>query len=322
MARVLVTGRIPVDAIEALSAAHEVDAWDQEGPIPREELLHRAAGADGLVTLLTERVDGELLDTAGPQLRVVSNVAVGYNNIDVAACAERGVIATNTPGVLTDATADTAFALMLAVTRRFGQGERIIRSRTPWQWGMFYLLGMGIQGKILGVVGPGVIGQAMARRARAFGMSVVYSGPSAMARATEEELSARRLAFDDLLEASDVVSLHCPYRSSTHHLMGTEQFTRMKPTAFLVNTARGPIVDEGSLVQALRDGQIAGAGLDVFEDEPVVHPDLLEMENVALLPHLGSATVETRTAMAMLAAQNLLATLDGLPALTPVTAPS
>lgn len=322
MARVVVTGRIPVDAIESLSAAHEVDAWDQEGPMPREELLRRAAGADGLVTLLTERVDGELLDTAGPQLRVVSNVAVGYNNIDVAACVERGVIATNTPGVLTDATADTAFALMLAVTRRFGEGERIIRSRTPWQWGMFYLLGMGIQGKVLGIVGPGVIGQAMARRARAFGMSVVYSGPSPMARATEEELSARRLAFEDLLETSDVVSLHCPYRPSTHHLMGAEQFARMKPTAFLVNTARGPIVDEGSLVQALRDGQIAGAGLDVFEDEPVVHPDLLEMEHVALLPHLGSATVETRTAMAMLAARNLLAILDGLPALTPVTAPS
>lgn len=320
MARVVVTGRIPVDAIDALRVGHEVDAWDQEVPMPREELLRRVRGAHGVVTLLTEGVDGELLDAAGPQLRVVSNVAVGYNNIDVAACEQRGVTATNTPGVLTDATADTAFALMLGVTRRFGEGERIIRSRTPWQWGMFYLLGMGIQNKVLGIVGPGVIGQAMARRAKAFGMSVVYSGPSAMPHATEEELTARRLAFEQLLEVSDVVSLHCPYRPSTHHLIGKEQFARMRPTAFLVNTARGPIVDEDALVEALRDGEIAGAGLDVFEDEPVVHPELLEMENVALFPHLGSATVETRTAMAMLAAQNMLSVLQGNPALTPVTA--
>lgn len=321
MARVVVTGRIPVEAIAALQAVHEVDAWDQDGPIPREELLRRVAGADGLLTLLTERVDGELLDTAGSQLRAVSNVAVGYNNIDLAACQGRGVTATNTPGVLTDATADTAFALMLAVTRRFGEGERIIRSRTPWQWGMFYLLGMGIQGKVLGIVGPGAIGRAMARRARAFGMSVVYSGPSAMSRGTEEELSARRLAFEDLLEMADVVSLHCPYQPATHHLMGADQLARMKPTAYLVNTARGPIVDEGALVEVLRDGLIAGAGLDVFEDEPVVHPGLLELANVVLFPHLGSATLETRTAMAMLAAQNMLAILDGKAAPTPITHP-
>lgn len=318
MARVVVTGRIPSDGLDLLRRHHEVTAWDEDRAITRTELLEFVRNADGLVTLLTEKVDSELLDAAGPNLKVVANVAVGYNNIDLAACADRGVVATNTPGVLTEATADTAFALMLMATRRLGEGERVIRSGTPWQWGMFYLLGSGIQGKVLGIVGAGAIGIAMARRAKAFGMSVIYTGPTALAPDVEAELGARRVDFGELLRTSDVISLHCPYLPETHHLIGTPELAKMKATAFLINSARGPIIDESALVEALRQRQIAGAGLDVFEFEPAVHEGLLELDNVVLLPHLGSATNETRTAMAVLAADNAVAVLAGKPAITAV----
>jgi len=318
MAKVVVTGRIPEAALEKLRAEHEVDAWDGEQSISREELLGKVAGADALVTLLTERVDAELLEVAGPQLKVVSNVAVGYDNIVVADCTARGVRATNTPGVLTEATADIAFGLILMATRRLGEGERLIRSGTPWKWGMFFLLGSSLQGKTLGVVGMGGIGQATARRAKAFGMEVVYQSRSEIDPAIAAELGARRAELDELLTISDVVSLHCPYGANTHHLIGAQQLATMKPEAYLVNTARGPIVDEAALAQALREGVIAGAGLDVFEREPAVHPELLELENVALVPHLGSSTVETRTAMAVLASENTLAVLRGEDPVTPV----
>jgi len=311
MSKVVVTGRIPEAALELLRAEHDVDAWDGSESIGRAELLSRVAGADAVVSLLTERIDGELLDAAGPQLKVVANVAVGYDNIDVPACRERGVIATNTPGVLTEATADIAFGLILMATRRLGEGERLIRSGAAWKWGMFFLLGSGLQGKTLGIVGMGGIGQATARRAKAFGMEVVYQSRSEIDPAIAEELGARRVDLDELLTISDVVSVHCPYGPATHHLIGDEQLAAMKETAYLVNTARGPIVDEAALAAALRAGLIAGAGLDVFEKEPTVHPDLLKLENVALVPHLGSATVETRTAMAVLAADNALAVLAG-----------
>lgn len=318
MAKVVVTGRIPEAALEKLRAEHEVDAWDGEQSISREELLAKVPGADALVTLLTERVDAELLEAAGPQLKVVSNVAVGYDNIVVADCTARGVRATNTPGVLTEATADIAFGLILMATRRLGEGERLIRSGTPWKWGMFFLLGSSLQGKTLGVVGMGGIGQATARRAKAFGMEVVYQSRSEIDPAIAAELGARRVELDELLAISDVVSLHCPYGPNTHHLIGAEQLAAMKPEAYLVNTARGPIVDEAALAQALREGVVAGAGLDVFEKEPAVHPELLELENVALVPHLGSSTVETRTAMAVLASENTLAVLRGEDPVTPV----
>ncbi|WP_159698598.1 D-glycerate dehydrogenase [Arthrobacter sp. 18067] len=311
MSRVVVTGRIPDAAIEKLRAEHEVDAWTGPEAISREELLRRVAGADAIVSLLTERVDAELLDAAGPQLKVVANVAVGYDNIDVPACTERGIVATNTPGVLTEATADIAFGLILMATRRLGEGERLIRSGQPWKWGMFFLLGSSLQGKTLGIVGMGGIGQATARRAKAFGMDVVYQSRSGIDPKIAAELDAQRVDLDELLAVSDVVSLHCPYGPATHHLIGAEQLAAMKNSAFLVNTARGPIVDEDALAAALREGAIAGAGLDVYEHEPRVHPGLLELDNVALLPHLGSATVETRTAMAMLAADNALAVLSG-----------
>ncbi|MHA7179093.1 2-hydroxyacid dehydrogenase [Arthrobacter sp. MDB2-24] len=310
MSRVVVTGRIPEAAIEKLRAEHDVDAWQGQESIGREELLRRVAGADAVVSLLTERIDSELLDAAGPQLRVVANVAVGYDNIDVPACTERGIVATNTPGVLTDATADIAFGLILLATRRLGEGERLIRSGQPWKWGMFFLLGSSLQGKTLGIVGMGGIGQATARRAKAFGMDVVYQSRSELDSRIAAELGARRVDLDELLTVSDIVSLHCPYGPATHHLIGAGQLADMKDSAYLINTARGPIVDEAALASALREGRIAGAGLDVFENEPRVHRGLLELENVVLVPHLGSATVETRTAMAMLAADNTLAVLS------------
>ncbi len=318
MSRVVITGRIPDPAVQTLRAAHGVEMHDEDQPITREALLAKVQGADALVTLLTEKVDAELLDAAGPQLRVVANVAVGYNNISVPACAERDVIVTNTPDVLTEATADIAFGLILMATRRLGEGERVIRSQTPWAWGMFYMLGSGLQGKTLGVIGMGGIGAATARRAKAFGMQVAYSSRSACDPAVAQELDAPRLDFDELLSTCDVISVHCPYSDATHHLIGAEQLALMKDTAYLINTARGPIVDEAALAAALQKGQIAGAGLDVFEKEPAVHAGLLQLDNVAMVPHLGSATIETRTAMAQLAVDNAVAILAGQSPLTPV----
>jgi glyoxylate reductase len=311
MAKVVITGRIPAIAVEQLRAQHDVVSWDEPVAITREELLKRAKGADAIVSLLTEKVDAELLDAAGPQLKVVSNVAVGYNNIDVPACKERNVLVTNTPGVLTEATADIAMALILMSTRRLAEGERVIRKQDPWQWGMFYMLGSGIQGNQLGIVGMGLIGAAVARRAKAFGMTIAYTKRSPLDAATAKELDAKHMSMDELLATSDVVSLHCPYSPETHHLMNTETIGKMKKSAYLINTARGPVVDEAALVDALRSNAIAGAGLDVFEHEPKVHEGLLGLDNAVLIPHLGSATVETRTAMATTAAANSLAVLAG-----------
>ena len=251
---------------------------------------------------------------------MVANVAVGYDNVDVAACVARGVEVTNTPGVLTEATADIAMSLILMSTRRLGEGERIVRAGTPWRFALDFLLGAGIQERTLGIVGLGGIGQATARRARAFGMRIVYSGRRPAEVAVEDALGARFVPLDELLRCADVVSLHCPLTAETRHLIGAAELGAMKRSAFLVNTTRGPVVDEGALARALQDGEIAGAGLDVYEREPAVHPGLLERENVVLLPHLGSATIETRTAMAVLAARNVAAILGGGPPLTPVTA--
>ena len=316
--RIVVTGRVPEPALDLLRAAGELDAHSQETALSVEELHAAIAGADAVLTLLSDRVDEAFLDAAGPQLRVISNVAVGYNNIDVAACSARGVIVTNTPGVLTDATADIAMALILMVMRRLGEGERVIRSQVGWRWHMHYMLGTSLQHKTLGIVGLGQIGTATARRARAFGMQVIYSGRRRADEALESELGATFYGFDDLLATSDVVSLHCPLTPETTHLITAERLRQMRPDAYLVNTTRGPVVDEAALAEALASGVIAGAGLDVFEHEPEVHPALLECENAVLIPHLGSATIETRTAMAVLAASNAAAVLGGGEPLTPV----
>jgi len=317
-ARFAVTGRIPEPALEVLREAGEVTAADSEAPLPRPELLELVAGADAILTLLYDRVDDEFLAAAGPRLRCVANVAVGYDNVDLEAAARRGVAVTNTPGVLDDATADLTLALILAAFRRLGEGDRLLRSGEPWAWSMSFLLGRDLRGKRLGIVGLGGIGGRVARRARAFGMEIAYHGRREADPALVAELEAERLDLDDLLETSDVVSLHCPLTSETHHLISSSQLARIKPGAILVNTARGPVVDEAALLDALRDGPLAAAALDVYEHEPAVLPGLLELDNVTLTPHLGSATVETRRAMAELAARNAIAAVRGERLPTPV----
>ncbi|WP_307812697.1 D-glycerate dehydrogenase [Phycicoccus sp. CSK15P-2] len=316
--RVVVLSRLPGTAVERLDAVHDVTYRDEDTRPSRDDVHSLVAGADALVVTLGERVDAELLDAAGPGLRVVANVAVGYDNVDVDACRERGVVVTNTPGVLTDATADLAFALVLMVTRRLGEAERLVRTGRPWGWGMFQLLGVSVQGRTIGILGPGAIGLATARRARAFGMEVLLSGRSEPDPTAVAELGAEVVGTDALLERSDVVSVHTPLTPATRHLVDATALARMRDTAVLVNTARGPVVDEAALVAALEAGRIAGAGLDVYEDEPHVHPGLLGRDDVVLLPHIGSATVETRAAMADLAADNVLAVLGGEDPLTPV----
>jgi glyoxylate reductase len=317
--RVVVTRRVPDSALAELREHADVWVSPHDRPLTPEELREALAGADAALTLLHDRIDDDALEAGGPSLRCVANVAVGYDNVDVAAAERRGVVVTNTPGVLTDATADLAMALILAVTRRLGEAERVVRSGRPWAWHMFMLLGRGLQGRTLGVVGLGQIGRATARRARAFGMEIAYAGRHRVDPAIEAELGgARHLPLEELLAGAHVVSLHCPLTPDTHHLVDADALRRIRPDSYLVNTARGPIVDEAALVEALAAGQLAGAALDVFEHEPEVHPGLLGRDDVVLVPHIGSATEETRTAMAELAARNVLAVLRGEPPLTPV----
>ncbi|WP_410580060.1 2-hydroxyacid dehydrogenase [Amycolatopsis sp. lyj-108] len=315
---IAVTRWIPDEALKVLAEAGEVKLSRADRPLTPDELREFVRGASAIVGMLHDRIDGEVADAAGPDLRVVANVAVGYDNIDVPALAGRGITVTNTPGVLTGATADLAFGLILAVTRRLGEGERLIRSRTPWSFHLGFLLGSSLQDKTLGVVGLGQIGQAVARRALGFGMRIVYSGRSRAAEDVEKTLGAKYVPFGELLESSDVVSLHCPLTPETRHLIDAAALRSMKPGAYLINTTRGPVVHEAALADALEAGEIAGAGLDVFEAEPEVEPRLLDRENVVLTPHLGSATVETRTAMAVLAAENVASVLAGGNPLTEV----
>jgi glyoxylate reductase len=316
--KIVVTRRIPDPAVELLREAGDVWVSPDDRPLETDELHDAVKGADIAVTLLHDKVDDAFLDAAGDQLRAVCNVAVGFDNVDVPAATKRGVLITNTPGVLTEATADLAMTLILAVTRRIGEGERLLRAREPWSWHMFMLLGRGLQDKTLGVVGMGAIGQSLARRAKAFGMEIVYSDARQASEEVERELGAKHVELDELLRSADVVSIHAPLMDETRHLINAESLGQMKETAYLVNSARGPIVDEAGLVDALKSGQIAGAGLDVFENEPEVHPGLLELDNVVILPHLGSATIETRTAMGVLAARNAIAVLKGERPPTPV----
>jgi len=315
----VVTNRLPPSAVELLRQAGEVRSDERETTIPRADLLELVAGAEAVLSLLGDRVDEELLDAAGPQLRCVANVAVGYDNVDVAAAERRGVVVTNTPGVLDDATADLTVALILAATRRIVEGDRLVRSGRDWNWGMHFMLGSGLQGRLLGIVGLGGIGRRVAQRARAFGMRIAYHSRHPAPAEVEAELGAERMPLERLLAESDVLSLHCPLTPETHHLVGAAELAAMKPSAVLVNAARGPIVDEAALAEALAERRIAAAGLDVYEREPRVEPRLLELDNVVLTPHLGSATVETRTAMAELAARNAISVLSGQGPLTPVT---
>jgi len=308
---VLVTRRVPAPVLERLAGRCDPDVWQDDGVMPRAELLDRVAGKAGMVAMLTDRVDAELLDRAGPSLRVVANYAVGYDNLDLDACTARGVLATNTPDVVTEATADLTWALLLAAARRVAEGDRFMRLGRPWIWGPEFFLGVEVNGKTLGVIGLGRIGQAVARRAGGFGMRVLYHAGHRLAPEREAALGVAWRDLDAVLAEADFVTIHTGLTPATRHLIGAAELRRMKPTAVLVNTARGPIVDEAALARALRAGEIRAAGLDVFEREPQVHPDLLGLDNVTLIPHLGTATVETRVAMGMTALDNLLAALDG-----------
>jgi len=315
---VLVTRRIPSAVIERLAASCDVDLYEGAGAMPPDELARRLAGKQALMCLLTDRVDGRLLDAA-PGLRIVANIAVGYDNVDCEAARARGVVVTNTPDVLTEATADFTWGLILAITRRIPEGERLLR-RGAWRgWALDFMLGTDLRGKTLGIVGMGRIGQAVAARAAVFGMRVIYTtlGPDP-AMATSGEPHAR-VSFDELLTGADVISIHVPLTADTRHLFDRRAILRMKRSAYLINTARGPVIDEAALAWALQERLLAGAALDVYEREPEVHPDLLGLEHVLLAPHLGSASIETRTAMADLAARNVLEVLAGRPPLTPVT---
>ena len=311
---VLVTRTLPSKVISKLEEHCDVDLYVGDSAISRAELLARVAGKHAIICLLTEPIDAAVLDAAGPQLKVVSNVAVGYNNIDVAACRARGVVATNTPDVLTNACADFTWGLILAVTRRLSEGERVVRAGKWGGWALDYMLGMELRGKQLGLVGVGRIGGAVADKAPAFGMTIAYTD-----QRDAGIPGAQQMALDRLLATSDVVSLHVPMTPETKHLIDQKALTKMKRTAYLINTSRGPVVDEAALAWALKERLIAGAALDVYEKEPEIHPGLMALENVLLIPHLASATTETRTAMADLAVANAIAVLNGQPALTPVT---
>jgi glyoxylate reductase len=309
---VLVARRIPSVPLSRLEESCDVDVHSGGPDLTQDELIDRLQGKRGLVSVLTTPVNRAVL-VACPDLEVVANIAVGYNNIDVAAARERGVIVTNTPDVLTEATADLTWALILGITRRVVEGDRLVRAGGWKGWALDFMLGSDLRGKQLGVVGFGRIGQAVAARAAAFGMRIAYQSRKAMGPPEYEPM-----AYDRLLATSDVVTLHCPLTQETRHLVDQKSLARMKRSAYLINTARGPVVDEAALVWALKNRIIAGAALDVYEDEPRVHPGLLELENVVLAPHLGSATTETRTAMADLAVNNVIAVLTGNPPLTPV----
>jgi lactate dehydrogenase-like 2-hydroxyacid dehydrogenase len=318
-----VARQIPDEGLALLRETCEVDLWADELPPPRDEMLRRVAGCAGILTLLTDRVDDELLDAAGPQLKVVSNYAVGYDNIDVAACARRGVRVGNTPGVLTETTADLAWALILAAGRRLVEGDRYVHDGRWKTWGPMLLLGSDISGATLGIVGFGRIGQAVARRAAGFGMSVLYSSRSRADPAVEAAHGASYVDLDELLDRSDFVSLHCSLSPDTRGLIGAAALARMKPTAVLVNTSRGPVVDPVALHAALRDGVIAAAGLDVTDPEPIPTDDpLLSLPNCIVVPHIASASGATRGKMAAMAAANLIAGVRGEPLPTEVPPPA
>jgi glyoxylate reductase len=314
--KILVSRGLPQAARDLIPSDVDVDYNGFERPLPKAELIERLRGRAGLICQIVDAVDDEVLGSEG--LRVVANVAVGYNNIDIAAARRRGIAVTNTPDVLTETTADFAWALLMAAARRVVEADRFVRAGRWKTWDYNLLLGADIHGKTLGVLGFGRIGRAVARRARGFGMRILYSDAVRVDPQVERELGALFTAVPDLLAQSDFVSLHTPLLPETRHLIDERALRGMKKSAILVNAARGPIVDEAALVRALTEGWIAGAGLDVFEREPEVHPGLLALENVALAPHIASASSQTRVDMAVLAVRNCLAVLDGKPPLTPV----
>ncbi len=321
--RVFVSRIIPEEGLEAVRSVCDMDLWDGDLPPPRDELLRRVAGCDGVLTLLTDRVDDEFLDAAGPGLRVVSNYAVGFDNIDVGACARRGIPVGNTPGVLTDTTADLAFALLMAAGRRLPEGDRYVRAGSWRTWGPLLLLGPDVHGATIGIVGFGRIGQAMARRAAGFGMRILYHDVNRLPDAVTEPLGAVYTPLEELLAQSDFVSLHVSLTPETRHLIDAGTLASMKPSAVLVNTSRGPVVDQRALADALRSGTIFAAALDVTDPEPIAMDDpLVGLDNCLIVPHIASASRATRAKMAAMAAANLVAGVRGEPLPTEVPPPA
>ncbi len=307
---VYVTRPIPEPGLDLLRKSCDVEVKPKDEMVLKEELLEKVKGRDALLCLLTEKIDREIIEAASPNLKVIANYAVGYDNIDVASATEHGVYVTNTPGVLTDTTADMAWALMFTVARRIVEADKFCREGKFKGWSANLFLGGDIYGKTLGLVGVGRIGAAVAMRTKGFNMRVLYVDVRHNYE-IEREVGAIKVDMDTLLKESDFVSLHVPLMPETRHLIGKRSLSMMKPTAYLINTSRGPVIDEAALAEALRNKTIAGAGLDVYEFEPHITPELLELDNVVLAPHIASGTVETRTKMALMAAENVIAVLDG-----------
>ncbi|MFM1885572.1 MAG: hypothetical protein RL026_729 [Pseudomonadota bacterium] len=319
MAKILLTRRWTPEVEQYLSQRHEVTLNTDDVPMDAAALAAAMTTHDVICPTVTDRLDAAVIRTPGARVKLIGNFGVGYNHIDVAAARAAGITVSNTPDVLTDATADIALLLILMATRRAGEGERELRAGRWTGWRPTHLMGLGLAGKTLGLVGFGRIAQATAQRARAFGLNIAYHGRRRATPDAEASCNARYVAsLDELVASCDILSLHCPGGAETHHLINRERLAMLKPTAVLVNTARGTVVDEAALAEALATRRIAAAGLDVYEREPVVHPDLLGLENVALLPHLGSATQETRTAMGMRVVSNIERFLAGQPVLDPV----
>ena len=308
--RVFVTRRLPQPALDLITGRYVMTVNPHDRMISRDELLDGVRTHDALLCLLTDTIDAEVMD-ANPDLRVISNYAVGFNNVDVTAATERGIPVCNTPGVLNDTTADLAFALLMAIARRLAEADRFARSGRFDGWGPMMLLGQDIHGATLGIVGAGRIGHATALRGhRGFNMNILYNDVVTNEE-LERETGAKRVDLDDLLRESDFVSIHVPLIESTRHLIDRDKIRLMKPSACLINTSRGPVVNEADLARALKDGSIFGAALDVFEEEPKIHPDLFGQDNVIIVPHIASASIQTRTKMATMAAENLIAIIEG-----------
>ncbi len=308
--RILITGRLPEDIMASLAEKYAVDANMEDRPFDRQKLLQSIRDKDGLISMITDSVDEELLNVSA-RLKIIAHFGVGYNNIDVKAATLRGILVSNTPGVLTDATAELAFALILAISRRLVAGDRITREGRFQYWAPMLFLGREVTGKTLGIIGLGKIGKAVAMRAKGFAMRVLYHNRNRIDISEEKAFNAEYVSLKTLLMESDFVSLHVPLTEHTKHLIGADKLSLMKPTAYLINTSRGPVVDEQALLNALRERKIEGAGLDVYEHEPALTPGLTELDNVILLPHVGSGTLETRVRMATMAAENLIAGLNG-----------
>lgn len=309
--KVLVTKRVYPEAVALLEQSCHVDYVNSDDGLATPQLLARAADCDAIVSQLTDKLDAQVIAALPASVRVIANVAVGYDNIDIPAATARGILATNTPGVLTETTADFAFALLMAAGRRIVEGHQFVHDGKWRTWLIDLLAGQDIHHKTLGIFGMGRIGQAMARRARGFDMTILYNDAQPLRPELEQELGLRFVSKDHLLQHSDYVSLHVPFTPDTHHMIGAAELALMKPTAILINTARGAVVDEAALADALERRVIAAAGLDVFEKEPNVHPKLLELPNVTVAPHIASASVDTRRRMSLMAAENALAALHG-----------